>query len=818
MGFYQEITTTYGIHTTRKMKQWSKLNNKLAAARNQRIFLHECKRKGLKPRHISQNTKHLFQLYDVTQRRLMNNIEDFNHRLIIKILNFEIQYTINKITHLQNQQDAILNNLNNVNSDIIREFLHKQNISYNKRFHKVKFSNISKINKLQNRQNSNITTQEKWLKNYTRNELPDRVRNMLALGPKFALPTNNKDVKLENLLADTEYILSHIEIQNRDNYRAKVTNVVTNFMMNNRIRDNNQLDQDFTYTKQYLKQQTDLIVLKSDKGGTTVVMYRDEYNNKMLDLLGETSTFKKINKDPTHTVQTKANKFVTEMETKRNLTKLEAKELRIYNTVCPKIYGNPKIHKPNVPLRPIVSGVQSPTIQIAKFIAKILNNAYNNSNEYYTGDTFRFAEFMENKTIPLNYKVVSLDVINLFGNITKELSVRIISQKWNIIKDFAYNLTKNYFIKLIEFVLDNNFFSFQQVYYKQVFGCAMGSKLSPILSQYIMDDLLDQCLPKLSFNIPFMKKFVDDLITAIPNNGVEEILNVFNNYDNNLKFTIEEEDINHSVPFLDTRVIRDHQGIIKLDWYQKSTSSGRYINFHSQHSIVTKINFIKQMKKRIVAISNIEFRNKNLKKFGKVLIENAYPNTLVTNLLYRTTNRKNNNRNITNIQEPLNTKKTYCTIQNITNLTHKIIKIFSQENIIIIKKNFKTINNLYSKLKDSTPLLMQSNVVYQLQCSTCDNNKFYIGQTSQLLKNRITGHRSDIKKNLQRCTLATHVNDLNHNINFQDVKILNIEQNSIKRNFLEMYQINKNKNSINKKSDIQHLSNIYVFLLKHDFK
>ena len=51
---------------------------------------------------------------------------------------------------------------------------------------------------------------------------------------------------------------------------------------------------------------------------------------------------------------------------------------------------------------------------------------------------------------------------------------------------------------------------------------------------------------------------------------------------------------------------------------------------------------------------------------------------------------------------------------------------------------------LFSKLKDKTNKNVRSNLVYSIECSC---NRKYIGQTSQWIKNRIAGHKSDIKKN-----------------------------------------------------------------------
>ena len=39
---------------------------------------------------------------------------------------------------------------------------------------------------------------------------------------------------------------------------------------------------------------------------------------------------------------------------------------------APRFYGLPKIHKPNIPLRPIVSAIGSPTYSLAKFVTSII--------------------------------------------------------------------------------------------------------------------------------------------------------------------------------------------------------------------------------------------------------------------------------------------------------------------------------------------------------------------------------------------------------------------------------------------------------------
>lgn len=117
-------------------------------------------------------------------------------------------------------------------------------------------------------------------------------------------------------------------------------------------------------------------------------------------------------------------------------------------------------------------------------------------------------------------------------------------------------MDKDLFLEIIQYILENNYCTFRGKFYQQIFGCAMGSKLSPILSLYVMDDLLDECTRRLNFKVPFLKKFVDDIIAAIPEDQIEQTLEYLNAYNKDLQFTIEKEDNNQGVPFLDTKISR----------------------------------------------------------------------------------------------------------------------------------------------------------------------------------------------------------------------------------------------------------------------
>ena len=68
----------------------------------------------------------------------------------------------------------------------------------------------------------------------------------------------------------------------------------------------------------------------------------------------------------------------------------------------PKLYGLPKIHKPSVPLRPIVSSIGSVTYTTSKHLAVILNSV-KGKNGYAVKNSEDFVEQVSNKIIPPGY-------------------------------------------------------------------------------------------------------------------------------------------------------------------------------------------------------------------------------------------------------------------------------------------------------------------------------------------------------------------------------------------------------------------------------
>ena len=102
-----------------------------------------------------------------------------------------------------------------------------------------------------------------------------------------------------------------------------------------------------------------------------MVLKREDYHSKLSKML-ESGTYKQLKKDPTVTQETKIISRLRALEKSGELPTtiiLLYQRIRSTGSLPPMLYGLPKIHKVDVPLRPIVSGIKSPSYSLSKHIA-----------------------------------------------------------------------------------------------------------------------------------------------------------------------------------------------------------------------------------------------------------------------------------------------------------------------------------------------------------------------------------------------------------------------------------------------------------------
>ena len=236
------------------------------------------------------------------------------------------------------------------------------------------------------------------------------------------------------------------------------------------------------------------MILPADKGRTTVVMNKTTYDAKVANMLSDTSTYKPLSKDPTSTLQRKMNSLLLSLYKSGHLSDYQYHKLRDSAGYIPLLYALPKVHRQDVPLRPIVSFISSPTYSLSKHLVSILSPLVGNSERHVCNST-NFAKFITTQTLEEDEVLVSFDVVSLFTKIPTNLAFQVARQRLQEDSSLPErtSLTPSEIVSLLELCL-NATFAFRNTYYQQIHGTAMGSPVSIVAADLVMEDVESRAL------------------------------------------------------------------------------------------------------------------------------------------------------------------------------------------------------------------------------------------------------------------------------------------------------------------------------------
>ena len=125
--------------------------------------------------------------------------------------------------------------------------------------------------------------------------------------------------------------------------------------------------------------------------------------------------------------------------------------------------------------QPSLSAIGTPTYKLAKYLLPFLTPL--TRNEYTITDSFHFAEEIC-KQDP-NLYMASLDVDSLFTNIPLDETIDICIDSLYKDDENSPKIRKDVFRNLLTVATEESFSMFNNKYYKQIDGVAMGSLLGP---------------------------------------------------------------------------------------------------------------------------------------------------------------------------------------------------------------------------------------------------------------------------------------------------------------------------------------------------
>ncbi|XP_066932617.1 voltage-dependent calcium channel subunit alpha-2/delta-3-like [Clytia hemisphaerica] len=219
---------------------------------------------------------------------------------------------------------------------------------------------------------------------------------------------------------------------------------------------------------------------------------------------------------------------------------LEGDGLRIYDRLKPigsqppRLYGLAKIHKDDVPLRPVLSMPGSSYYKIAKKVTDWLSVV---SECNINTSTKEVSESLDEIELDEDAEIVSFHVVSLYTNVPVDDAIQVCS---DLLYDGDYPkppVDKQTFIELLTICSKDVIMLTDDGFYRQTDGLAMGSPPAPMLANGWMSTFET----KISEGSKIYNRYMDDILRDIAKSKIDETLTNLNGLNNNLKFTIERK-------------------------------------------------------------------------------------------------------------------------------------------------------------------------------------------------------------------------------------------------------------------------------------
>jgi hypothetical protein len=389
--------------------------------------------------------------------------------------------------------------------------------------------------------------------------------------------------------------------------------------------------------------------------------------------------------------------------------------------------------------------------------------------------------------------VVSFNVTNLFTSIPVPEVLRIAEEKLR--RSNVEPLFLPQFLNLMKVCVEQNYFLLNGDFFKQPQGLAMGSPLSSLLADLVMDDLENSLFNSNLENTHLIHcwyRYVDDIFAVWK--GSDRQLDCFvktlNSRCQNINFTVEKS-VNGKLNFLDLTI---SSGVNGYDFaiFRKPTSTGLVIHNSSRHHISQKLAAFHCMVNRLldIPLSPTNF-NRELSTIKLIAKNNSYDPDIIDRILERKLRKKAYRLVYSGSGREEKDDRKWGKLNYLGGISEKLKSVFPKQKFKIAFYNRKNLRNLLNKTKDRIDYINKSGV-YLLKCDTC--NAKYVGQTGRSFKVRSEEHkRAYTTGNTQSSHFAKHLWEEDHTSDFQP-EVLHLESKGRRLDVMEQWEIRKRVN------------------------
>lgn len=142
-----------------------------------------------------------------------------------------------------------------------------------------------------------------------------------------------------------------------------------------------------------------------------------------------------------------------------------------------------KLHKENHSIRPLINFKAVPSYSLAKFLDYFIKQKLVTYTDYSVKNTpHDFIEKINNISIVPGYKMISLDIKNLYASIPKIEALNIPKEKHTNTNRLNTNEVQE-LILFVHFIICQNYFQHNENFYSKNDGLVMGGPFSVICDQ-----------------------------------------------------------------------------------------------------------------------------------------------------------------------------------------------------------------------------------------------------------------------------------------------------------------------------------------------
>jgi len=257
----------------------------------------------------------------------------------------------------------------------------------------------------------------------------------------------------------------------------------------------------------------------------------------------------------------------------------------------------------------------------------------------FVKDAAHFVQILEKQVAHDNNLMVSSDVKSLFTNVPVDEALLIIRNKLEHDETLKLRtfLSVESIMELLTLCLKTTYFSYEDHFYQQNDGAAMGSPISPVMANIYMEFFEQEAITSAQTKPDIWLRYVDDTFILWPHNRSE--LDTFLNHLNSVRPSIQLEiEDDRKLPFMDVQVTRDTEsGTFQTAIYRKPTHTDRYLHFESYHSAHVKTGVIRTLLQHSRRICSSESAIVNeTRHIRKVFGNNGYPTNFIRRAMNRT--------------------------------------------------------------------------------------------------------------------------------------------------------------------------------------